>query len=233
MTVSTLKGESFMKKFALIFLLALAARPAHAWPAILMYHDIKSVPVNKFDVSTKNFSAQLDMLLNEGYVTLGLDDLQSASQDFPAKSVIITFDDGYRGVYMHAVPELRKRGMKAVLFIITEMVGRLDTGYPHITEPELREIASDDLFTFGSHTLSHPNLEELSRDQRLHELVKSPRLSQGGRFTLWLIRTGITTQRLCLTFRLRAMSSRSPSTRETQKAFPRDSDSRESIWETQ
>ena len=173
MTVSTLKGESFMKKLALIFLLALAARPAHAWPAVLMYHDIKSVPVNKFDVSTKNFSAQLDMLLNEGYVTLGLDDLQSASQDFPAKSVIITFDDGYRGVYMHAVPELRKRGMKAVLFIITEMVGRLDTGYPHITEPELREIASDDLFTFGSHTLSHPNLEELSRDQRLHELVKS------------------------------------------------------------
>ncbi|MBQ7215707.1 MAG: FAD-dependent oxidoreductase [Synergistaceae bacterium] len=141
---------------------------------VLMYHDIKTVPVNGFDVSTKDFAAQLDLLQSKGCTTLGLDDFAKylASGDFPAKSVVITFDDGYRGVYLNALPELRKRNMKAVLFIITDMVGRLDTGYPHITEAEFREMASDDLISFGSHSLDHPDLAQLSREERLSQLTQ-------------------------------------------------------------
>ena len=33
---------------------------------VLMYHDIKTVPVNGFDVSTKDFAAQLDLLQSKG-----------------------------------------------------------------------------------------------------------------------------------------------------------------------
>ena len=174
-----------MKNFALSLFLTLglilnlilphAVSHASEFPPVLMYHDIKTVPVNGFDVSTKNFAAQLDLLKSEGYTTLGADDFAEClmSGDFPAKSVVITFDDGYRGVYMNALPELRKRNMKAVLFIITEMVGRLDTGYPHITHQELKEMASDDLISFGSHSLTHPNFLQLSREERRSQLTQS------------------------------------------------------------
>ena len=168
-----------MKNFALTLLLILgltmSLSPAYAFPAVLMYHDIKTVPVNGFDVSTKNFAAQLDLLKSEGYTTLGADDFAEclASGDFPAKSVVITFDDGYRGVYMNALPELKKRNMKAVMFIITEMVDRLDTSYPHITYQELREMAGGDLISFGSHSLNHPNFLKLSRDESRSQLTKS------------------------------------------------------------
>ena len=149
--------------------------PAYAFPTVLMYHDVKAVPVNGFDVSARAFCEQLDYLKNEGYITLSLEDFTKCleSGDFPAKSIIITFDDGYRGVYIHAVPELRKRGMKAALFLVPATIGRLDTGYPHITAQELKDIAGDSLFSIGSHGMTHPNLEELSREERLAELRDS------------------------------------------------------------
>ena len=172
MTASTLKENDYMKRFALLLLMTLSLSPAYALPPVLMYHDIKAVPVNGFDVSIKDFCAQLDFLKDEGYITLSPEDLLS-SQEIPAKSVIITFDDGYRGVYLHAVPELRKRNMKAALFIITDMIGRLDTSYPHITESELADIASDDRFSIGSHTLTHPDMMTLSREDRLSQLKRS------------------------------------------------------------
>lgn len=169
-----LKGEfTHMKRFTLLLFLTLTLTlsQAYAMPHVLMYHDIKAVPVNAFDVSTKDFCSQLDMLINEGYITLGLDDL--ASNDFPEKSVMITFDDGYRGIYLNAIPELRKRKMKAVFFLVSDTIGILDSKYPHITEKELRDIASDDLFSIASHTKTHANLELLSHDERLHEFSAS------------------------------------------------------------
>ena len=155
--------------------MALTAGPALALPPVLMYHDVKAVPVNAFDVSIKTFCAHLDWLKSEGFTTLGLEDFIACldSGTFPEKSVMITFDDGYSGIYSHAFPELRKRNMKAVFFITSDMVGRLDTTYPHITEHELREIASGDLFSIASHTLSHPDLVITSRDERLRELTES------------------------------------------------------------
>ena len=148
---------------------------AHSFPPVLMYHDIKAVPVNGLDVSVKEFCAHLDWLKSEGYTTLNLEDLLN-SADLPAKSVVITFDDGYRGIYRYAFPELKKRGMKAVFFVVANTVGILDSYYPHITMEELREIASDDLFSIGSHTMSHPNLEELGREQIASELSGSRRV---------------------------------------------------------
>ena len=164
-----------MKRFVLTIFLLLSITPAYALPPVLMYHDIKVVPATELDVSRRDFCAQLDMLQREGYTTLSLEEFAAhlESDDFPAKSIVITFDDGYRGVYLHALPELRKRNMKAVLFVITDMVGRLDTYTPHITSQELAEMTSGDIFSFGSHTLNHPDLAFISRDERLHQLATS------------------------------------------------------------
>ena len=164
-------ARKIMLLSAILALIAPSLLSAEDFPATLMYHDIKPVPFNTFDVSTKDFCAQLDWLKYNGYITLRLEDIDSP--DLPRKAVIITFDDGYRGAYANAVPELRKRGMSAVFFITAETVGRLDTGYPHITQDELRDIAGDELFSLGSYTVTHPNLTALSHDRRITELTDS------------------------------------------------------------
>jgi len=146
-----------------------------AFPVVLMYHDIKAEPLNTFDVTRDDFSAQLDWLREKGYSTLSMEDFVSGvkKQSFPEKSVLITFDDGYKGIYLYAAPELRKRNMHATFFIITETIDKALEGYPYITMKQLTELAEDPLFSIGSHTMRHPFLTRLSPQEQIEELTRS------------------------------------------------------------
>lgn len=44
----------------------------------------------------------------------------------PRNSLIITFDDGYRDIFINAVPILRKHGVSCTIFLSTNRVGRFD-----------------------------------------------------------------------------------------------------------
>ena len=146
-----------------------------AFPVVLMYHDIKTEPLNTFDVTRDDFSAQLDWLREKGYRTLSMDEFVFGvkKQSFPEKSVLITFDDGYEGICLHAAPELRKRNMRATFFIITETINKALEGYPYISMKQLTELAADPLFSIGSHTMRHPFLSRLSPQEQLEELTRS------------------------------------------------------------
>ncbi len=172
--------------FAALIMIMLLAGVAFAnnedrayFPAVIMYHDVKIEPLNYFDVTVQDLCAQLDWLKANNYETLTLDEFAGyikKGEAFPEKSVLITFDDGYNGIYNYALPELRKRGMKAVFFITASVVGNVDGSYPHVTRKELQEIAADKNFAIGSHTVTHSNLVESSHDERVHELSESKRI---------------------------------------------------------
>lgn len=143
------------------------------FPVVLMYHDIKLKEVNGFDVSVLDFQKQLDWLQANGYQTLSMDEFTKCLQqgDFPAKSVLITFDDGYQGVYTYAVPELRQRSMKASFFIIKDAIGSALPQYPYMTMDEIKKISADPLFAIEPHTLSHPDLRQLTGSSLQEELA--------------------------------------------------------------
>ena len=146
------------------------------FPAVIMYHDIRTEPLNYFDVTVQDFCSQLDWLKANDYETLTLEEFVAYIRNgeaFPEKSVLITFDDGYSGIYNYAFPELSKRSMKAVFFITAGVVGKVNGTYPHVTVKELQEIAGNKNFSIGSHTMSHPNLVKLSSEDRIHELAES------------------------------------------------------------
>ena len=44
------------------------------FPAVIMYHDIRTEPLNYFDVLVNDFCAQLDWLKANDYETLSLED---------------------------------------------------------------------------------------------------------------------------------------------------------------
>ncbi len=145
------------------------------FPPVLMYHDMKETPDNYFDVTVEDFRTQLDWLQAEGYKTLSMEEFVAvvkSGEPFPENAVLITFDDGYRGIYDFAAPELKKRGMKATFFIIVNSLGKKD----YITEAELLELAAEPLFSIGSHTLTHPHLEQLKKNKKQKEISRSREL---------------------------------------------------------
>ena len=120
---------------------------------------------------------QMKYLRSAGYSTIDLDvAVQSlASGEIPAKSVVITFDDGYRDFYTHACPILREHGFSATLFLATAWIGdqRVQlNGNGYLTWAEIRELHANGI-SIGSHTVTHPELKTLPPAGIEHEIRES------------------------------------------------------------
>lgn len=89
-----------------------------------MYHHV-SPHVGSLTTSPHNFEGQLRWLARRGYTTLGAQGLADflAGRPVPAKSVVLTFDDGYLDNYVYAHPALQRHGMRAMLFAVTGWMG--------------------------------------------------------------------------------------------------------------
>ena len=72
-------------------------------------------------IAEDTFDEQMKYLHDEGFKTLTLDEFYDWYQgkiEVPEKSVVITFDDGYYGVYYLAYPIIKKYDQAATVFCI-------------------------------------------------------------------------------------------------------------------
>jgi len=147
---------------------------------ILMYHSVsenlfgKSHPYYQINTSPRIFARQMKWLHQAGYRTLSLSQLQAAFEDenVPAKTVVITFDDGYQDFYTDALPSLRRYDFTATVFLATGRISETPTcieGADYMTWREVREAHADGI-EFGSHTVSHPDLRSLGPAEIEYEL---------------------------------------------------------------
>ena len=142
----------------------------HCSVPIFMYHYIrdKTAPRDslgrKLSVSQKNFSKQLDALIAQGYSTVRFSDIASG-KPLPTHPVVLTFDDGYEDAFIAALPELQKRKMTAVFYIITDFVGK--PGYLSVSELKTLRDAGMEL---GAHTVDHPDLSRLPAGRQREEI---------------------------------------------------------------
>jgi peptidoglycan/xylan/chitin deacetylase (PgdA/CDA1 family) len=147
---------------------------------ILMYHSVsenlfgKSHPYYQINTAPRIFARQMKWLHEAGYKTLSLSQLQVAFEngDVPAKTVVITFDDGYEDFYTDALPSLRRYGFTATVFLATGRIAETPTcieGADYMTWREVREAHAAGI-EFGSHTVSHPDLRSLGPAEIEYEL---------------------------------------------------------------
>ena len=124
-----------------------------AEPVVLTYHDISpDAHGSDYVVSPKRFAAEMKMLHRAGYHTLGAADVLRYRQggDVPPRSVVITFDDGTKGLWTYADPVLERYGFSAISFLIT---GRVGTHQPYyLTWPEVSRMQASGRWDFESHT---------------------------------------------------------------------------------
>lgn len=144
-------------------------KEAAAKVPVLSYHHIVSREdlseshyikgkLNPMVVLKEDFEKQMAYLKEKGYTSLTLSELYdflARKKDVPAKSVVITFDDGYKDNYVEAYPILKKYNFTAVSFIITGYV--TSKLHPYVPEEiqylSLHEIERGcDVFDYQSHT---------------------------------------------------------------------------------
>lgn len=95
------------------------------------------------------------------------------------KFVCITLDDGYRDNYTLAYPMLKRLNVPFTVYVTT---GFIDNRLPmwwyegeHLgmSTEELKALDADPLCTIGAHTVSHPKLDTLTREQQYQEIATS------------------------------------------------------------
>lgn len=125
---------------------------------ILGYHAVgTAIPGDPYGlcVRPESFERHLELLASGRSgtpVSLG-----GAALDGGAE-VCITFDDGYRDALTTAAPMLAKR---KIPFTVCAAPGLLDSGRPHLTWDELKELARVPGCEIGAHGLTHARLDAL------------------------------------------------------------------------
>ncbi len=163
-TSKRLQGSGFRAQEILLVALAvlfLAMSPAQAAETFitLCYHDIPETPVEKDDISQKDFINQIEYLRTHGFSFVSAADVLAASRGgkpLPEKAVLITFDDAYEGFYRFVYPALRLYNIPAVLSVVTSWIDSPETsGYKSkrfMSWAQIREVSDSGLVTVASHS---------------------------------------------------------------------------------
>jgi peptidoglycan/xylan/chitin deacetylase (PgdA/CDA1 family) len=127
-------------------LLRLAAGIHGTGAAILMYHAVQEDPSQQADSlggiihSRQVFRQQME-LLARGFKPLSLDNLAillRTEEKIPARSVVVTFDDGYRDNFENAMPILNQVGIAAAFYVTVECLEKRRLPWPSRVRYALR-----------------------------------------------------------------------------------------------
>lgn len=140
---------------------------------VICYHSINKDPSGKSPIiiSPEKFREHLQTIKDNGYTTLTIaqvNDYLFNDKAIPEKSVLLTFDDGYKDNYTNAFPILKEFNMNATIFVISTYLD----GDVYMSPENIKEM-SDYGIDIESHTVTHSKLSTLSYDEQLKELKNS------------------------------------------------------------
>ena len=164
---------------------------SYSYPRVLMYHMISEhLPKNqsKFNrlrVKPSEFEKQLIWLKKNNFKSFTLTEL-SELKNIPAKSVVLSFDDGYEDNFTKAFPLLRKYNFKATIYIV---LNRFEQNWATdkdlnqasnelnsekmLSNEQIKEMLDSGLVEIGSHTLDHVNLPKLNKEEKNKQIIES------------------------------------------------------------
>jgi len=149
----------------------------HYTVPILMYHKVEGGDVARPDtVSPAFLRYHMDYLKTHGYNVISLDDLVREKREgrrFGRRTVVLTFDDGEKSNYLHAVPILESKGFPATFFVSPDLMGK--AGY--LSWEETQAIVAKG-FHIGSHGMTQAYLPDLSQDKQDFEIRRSREILQ-------------------------------------------------------
>lgn len=137
---------------------------------ILVYHNFSKTKEDLMMVKKQKFEQQMSYLKNNGYTVITLDeffDFLEYRKQLPKKAVVLTFDDGWQGVYTIAFPILKKYGFPATLFVYTDLINGNNKTLSWAQVAELDKGGVD----IQCHTKTHRNLNKIKANESLEKYV--------------------------------------------------------------
>lgn len=155
---------------------------------ILMYHSIENSDLSEdkmgLAVPPETFYIHMKYLKENKFYVIGLLELVSKianRQLIPKKSIVITFDDGFRSILMKALPILKKLSFTATLFINIYFVENKMPKHLYwhdwqtLNWDEIKRLYEEGLL-IGSHAVTHKKLTELNEEDLKNEIMGSREL---------------------------------------------------------
>lgn len=152
---------------------------------VLMYHRVGAIRNNweaRYAITPAAYAAHMDALANEGYRAVGLHafvDWLAGGPELQPNAIVVTFDDGFRGVREHALPVMERLGWPFTVFLVSDLIGQEDhwtrsanpagVTYPLLDAAEIRDMQQRGV-SFHSHTRTHPSLPALDDAQLADQL---------------------------------------------------------------
>ena len=166
---------------------------------ILCYHRVCDLPETNdsmmyLNVPPEAFAQQMAFLSQNGFNVITLEqfiEYKDGNRKPPSKTVVITFDDGYRDNYINAFPILEKYNFKGTFFIVTDYIdgdrifhwlklGEKSLAHSQenkqywlpLSRGEILDMSAQGA-CFGSHTRSHCSLNSVDKNVAMEELKGS------------------------------------------------------------
>lgn len=132
---------------------------------ILCYHRVRKER-DYLSVTPEDFEAQMKHVASLGLRTISLKEVLDGKGD--SRSLVLTFDDGFLDNYDQAYPIMKRHGFTAAIFCISSKMGT--PGY--LNREQILQMMKDG-FEFGAHTVTHPHLPRISREEKQAEILNS------------------------------------------------------------
>jgi peptidoglycan/xylan/chitin deacetylase (PgdA/CDA1 family) len=146
--------------------------PGEVVVPILLYHHIDISPSdNAYYIPPLEFEKQMYLLREWGYTTISVEMLVTAIKQgalLPPKPIILTFDDGTKSTFTHALPIMQKYDFTGTSYIVYNYIG-VDNNYMDVGQ--IRALAAAG-WEIGSHSISHVDLTQHPERER-DEIVDS------------------------------------------------------------
>jgi len=138
---------------------------------VLSYHRFSKDRGSEMTMCEKMLEEQMNYLKHNGYSVLTLEqflDFLDFKAQIPEKSVLLTFDDGWRSFYDIAYPILQKHSFPATLFIYPDFIGAGSA----LSWAQLKELAENKM-EIQCQSLSHRDLTTLKKQESFEEYFVS------------------------------------------------------------
>jgi peptidoglycan/xylan/chitin deacetylase (PgdA/CDA1 family) len=162
-----------------VLLIAIYFWSQGAWAAnpvsvpILVYHNLNPTIPGEMSITPNKLATQLKWIKDNGYTVIPLNDLvgylRGKNISLPAKSVVITADDGWESIYKYMLPLVRQYHIPVTLFIYPSTIS---DGAHAMTWAQLKELQQTGLFDIQGHTYWHPNFKQEKRHLSQNEYQK-------------------------------------------------------------
>jgi peptidoglycan/xylan/chitin deacetylase (PgdA/CDA1 family) len=123
---------------------------------VLCYHNLAPQSRGRLVLAASQFEEQMRYLKTQGYRVVSVREFlefNALQRQLPRKTVVLTFDDGWKSFKEHALPILKELGFTATLFVYTDFLGSRSA----LSWDDLKELAREG-FDIQAHSKTHGDM---------------------------------------------------------------------------